>query len=127
MADLRNFTDWDPSIERVEQLAGEGGGPDAEFEVVVSAGVGSTTLRYRTSVHEPPGVVLLEARTRALTSIDRITIVAEGDGCRVTYDAQLVLNGARRLLDPGLRLLFRRIGDRAAAGLERALDGARAG
>jgi hypothetical protein len=125
MADLRNFSDWDPSIERVEQVVGAGGGPDAEFEVVVSSGVGSTTLRYRTSLYDPPGAVLLEARTRALASIDRITIVGDGDGCVVTYDARLELNGARRLLDPLLRVLFRRIGDRAAVGLERALDGAR--
>jgi hypothetical protein len=90
-----------------------------------TAGVGSTTLRYRTTLHQPPHSVLLEARTRALTSIDRITIVGDGDGCVVTYDARLVLNGARRLFDPLLGLMFRRIGDRAAVGLERALDGAR--
>ena len=70
--------------------------------------------------------VQIEARTRALTSIDRITIADDGEGCLVTYDARLDLNGTRRVLDPLLRLVFGRIGDRAAAGLESTLDGARA-
>jgi len=41
----------------------------------------------------------------------------------VTYDAELTLNGLLGLADPLLGLSFKRIGDRAAAGLIRALDG----
>ncbi len=41
----------------------------------------------------------------------------------VTYDAELKLNGLLGLADPLLGLSFNRIGDRAATGLVRALDG----
>ena len=60
-----------------------------------------------------------------LTSLDTITVVGDGSGSVVTYDAELTLNGPLRLADPLLGLSFKRIGDRAAAGLIRALDGER--
>ncbi|CAB4659805.1 unannotated protein [freshwater metagenome] len=43
----------------------------------------------------------------------------------MTYDAELKLNGPLGLADPILRLTFGRIGDRAAAGLIRVLEGER--
>jgi len=41
----------------------------------------------------------------------------------VTYDAILTLRGPLGLFDPLLRLAFGRIGDRAAAGMRKALRG----
>lgn len=119
MADLRNFADWDPGVKKVVQVVGEGGGPDAEFDVTVTG----TTLRYRTEVHHPTTELLVVARSRTLTSTDRVTIHAEDGSTIVTYDADLRLHGVLRIGDPALRLVFNRIGDRAAAGLRRVLDG----
>ena len=48
-----------------------------------------------------------------------------GAGSTVTYDAELTLNGLLGLADPLLGLSFKMIGDRAAQGLVRALDGER--
>ncbi len=43
MSDLRNFEDWDPGVQRATQIVGDGGGPDAAFDVVVDApGTGLT-------------------------------------------------------------------------------------
>ena len=44
-------------------------------------------------------------------------------GCLVTYVADLSLKGVLRIGDPLLGLAFRRIGDRAAAGLRSVLEG----
>jgi hypothetical protein len=60
-----------------------------------------------------------------LTSLDVITVRSHGDGSAVTYDAELKLNGVLGLADPLLRSSFRKIGDRAADGLIRVLDGER--
>lgn len=127
MADLRNFERWDPGVTKVVQVSGEGGGPDATFDVDVKSVGGTTTLRYVTVRHEAPRTVQVEARSKLLTSIDRIDVVADGDDSLVTYDAELRLNGPLALFDPVMRLVFGRIGDRAAAGLERALSGERVG
>jgi carbon monoxide dehydrogenase subunit G len=125
MADLRNFAAWDPGVTRVVQVEGDGGGPRAAFDVTVKAVGGDTTLRYVTERYESPTTVLVEARSKFLTSIDRIDVAPDGDGSKVTYDAELRLNGPLRLFDPLLAVAFGRIGDRAAAGLERALQGER--
>lgn len=125
LADLRNFAEWDPGVRRVEQVRGDGAGADAVFDVTV-AGVGplpDQTLRYRTVAYAPPREILVLAESTVLTSEDRITVAPEGDGAVVTYDADLRLNGPLRLGDPLLRLVFGRIGDRAAAGLREAVDG----
>ena len=122
MADLRNFAEWDPGVRRVEQVDGDGPGEDSTFDVTV-AGIGrDLVLRYRTVEFTPATEVLVVARTSWLTSEDRITVVPEEDGgSSVTYDADLRLSGVLRPAGLGLRLVFGRIGDRAAGGLRRVL------
>ena len=37
MADLSNFAEWDPGVQGVQQVEGEGAGPHTAFDVAVSA------------------------------------------------------------------------------------------
>ena len=123
MADLRNFAEWDPGVSKVVQVEGDGGGPDAVFDVTVRTGRRDLVLRYRTKEFEPTGNILVVAETSRMVSTDRVS-VREQDGVRiVTYDADLRLKGLARFADPVLGLMFRRIGDRAGTGLSRVLDG----
>lgn len=121
MADLRNFAEWDPGVKAVEQVEGSGGGADSVFDVTVAGPVLDLTLRYETEEYDAPRNLLVVARSLVFTSIDRITVESDGTGSVVTYDADLRLNGPLRIGDLGLRLVFDRIGDRAAAGLRRVL------
>ena len=121
MADLRNFAKWDPGVKAVRQVKGSGGGPDGVFDVTVAAVPRDLTLRYVTEEYDAPRKLLVVARSAVFTSIDRITVKPDGTGSIVTYDADLRLNGVLRVGDLGLRLMFGYIGDRAAAGLRRAL------
>ena len=82
-------------------------------------------LRYRTVEYEPSVRVVVRAANSWLTSLDTITVEADGTGSTVTYDAELTLNGPLGVADPLLRRTFGRIADRAANGLIAALDGAR--
>ncbi len=123
MADLRNFEQWDPGVRKVTQITGDGGGTDADFDVVIDAPRGGLTLRYHTPIHEPPNRVVVKARSKLFTSIDTITVEADDQGSIVTYDATLSLNGALGIFDLVLRPVFGRIGDRANIGLLKALDG----
>ena len=121
MADLGNFVEWDPGVKAVRQVEGSGGGPDAVFDVTVVAPGPDLTLRYVTEEYDAPHNLLVVARSIVFTSIDRITVEPDGTGSIVTYDADLRLNGVLRVGDLGLRLVFGQIGNRAAAGLRRAL------
>lgn len=121
MSDLSNFSEWDPGVSRAVQVKGAGPGPDAEYELDASG----STLRYVTEQFEPPGKMVATATNRVITSIDTITVEANGDGSVVTYDAELVLKGPLKIGDPILKLVFNRIGSKAADGLVTQLDGTR--
>lgn len=121
MADLRNFAEWDPGVKAVKQVEGSGGGPDTVFDVTVASPGRDLILRYVTKEYDAPRNLLVVARSFVFTSIDRITVEPDGTGSVVTYDADLRLNGVLRVGDLGLRLMFGRIGDRAATGLRRVL------
>ena len=123
LADLRNFAEWDPGVKAVTQVEGSGGGMDAVFDVTGDGPGPDLTLRYRTEEYDAPRNLLVVARSLIFTSIDRVTVEPDGTGSVVTYDADLRLNGILGIGDLGLRLMFGRIGDRAAAGLRRALGG----
>ncbi|AKL73551.1 Polyketide cyclase / dehydrase and lipid transport [Actinobacteria bacterium IMCC26256] len=123
MANLSNFAEWDPGVTRVKQSEGEGPGLNAVYDVTVK-GL-PAPLRYRTTQFDSPNSIVARAETLILTSLDTITVEADGTGSIVTYDAELTLKGPLGLADPILRLTFGRIGDRAAAGLIRVLDGER--
>jgi len=119
MADLRHLADWDPSIESSAQVEGDGPGPGAEYDVSVQAAGGVRTMRYRVEEFEPAERRLLAvSETPVLTSYDRISVEAVGEGgVAVTYDADLVMTGPAKLADPVVALGFRKMGDEAAAGL----------
>jgi hypothetical protein len=119
MADLRHLADWDPSITASEQVAGDGPGPGAEYDVTVHAAGGDRTMRYRIEEWHPAERRLLAvSETPVLTSYDRISVEAVEEGvAAVTYDADLVMKGPAKLADPLVGVGFDRMGDTAAAGL----------
>lgn len=119
MADLRNFEQWDPGIESSTQVVGDGPGVGAEYDIEMSM----MTLRYVTTEYDAPARVKVEAHSRLLSSFDTITVKARGSGSDVRYEAEIRLGGPLRLLDPLFNLVFQRIGDKASAGMARALDG----
>jgi carbon monoxide dehydrogenase subunit G len=126
MADLTNFAEWDPGVDRVEQVEGDGAGPGAAFDVEVKVPGGNMTLRYDTVAFDDASTTMTALAQNAwLTSEDTITVEADGNGSIVTYDAELKLKGLLGLSDPLLRLTFNQIGDRAAAGLVETLAGER--
>lgn len=125
MADLSNFAEWDPGVESARQVEGSGPGPGTAFDVAVRTAGRTMVLRYEVTAFEPPTKVVARAESTTLVSLDTITVEGDGEGAVVTYEAALDLKGALRLFDPVLGVAFKRIGDRAAAGLVSALDGTR--
>jgi hypothetical protein len=120
MSDVTRFVEWDPGVKRAVRVVGDATGVGTAYDLTVQAG-GTTVMRYEVVEYEPPQRILLVARTLFVTSLDEVRVAPSGSGAIVTYDAKLTLNGPLGLLDPLLRLAFRPIGDRAAAGLRREL------
>jgi len=121
MSDLRNFAEWDPGVGSAEQVKGDGPGLSTAYDLDASGSM----LRYVVEEYEPPAKVVATASNRFITSVDLITVEPDGAGSIVTYDADLTLNGLLKLGDPLLGVAFKRIGDKAAAGLVEKLQGVR--
>ncbi len=126
MADVERFSEWDPGVIRAARIPGSGPGVGTAYDLTVKAG-STSVMRYAVTEIDAPRRVVLVARTLWLTSVDEIRVEAAPGGSTVVYDATLTLNGPLRLFDPVLGLAFRRIGDRAAAGLRRFLGRAASG
>jgi carbon monoxide dehydrogenase subunit G len=123
LADFANAREWDPGVVEGENLTGQPLGPDSRFRLVSRFLGRRVPLEYRISTFEPPRRVVFQADQAAVCSTDEIRVVSVGAGTSVTYDADLRLKGPLgRLMDPLLGLAFRRIGDRATAGLRNALN-----
>jgi carbon monoxide dehydrogenase subunit G len=123
MSDLRNFVDWDPGVVRSVQVEGDGPGPDAVYDVTVKNAGREMTLRYRVTEWDPPHRMKTIAKGGVFTDISIVEVSTDGDETVAVYDATLKMPFPLSLGDRLLRPIFNRIGDKAAAGLERALGG----
>lgn len=122
LADFSSVAEWDPTAVRARML-GDRPGLGTEFEVVVRFAGRELPFTYRTTEFERPRRIVLRAESSAIVSEDTITVRALADGgSEVTYDADLRPKGLMRLADPILALLFKRLGDNAAAGLREKLS-----
>ena len=116
LADFSSVAEWDPSAVRARMLA-DAPGPGTEFEVVVRF-VGREPPRVSHGHLRAPASARPRAETSTVVSEDTITVrPAPDEGSVLTYEAELRPKGPMRLADPVLGLLFRRLGDNAAAGL----------
>ena len=123
LARFSNAREWDPGIVEAVDLTGDPVGPGSRFRLVSRFLGRRVPLEYRVTDYERPTRVVLAADEASIRSTDAISVVAADQGSRVTYEADLRLKVPfGSLMDPLLALAFRRIGDRAAAGLRKALS-----
>jgi len=123
LADFTNAREWDPGVIAGENLTGEPLGPGSRFRLVSRFLGRRIPLEYRIIAFEPPRRVVFQADHAAVCSTDEIRFVTFGDGTSVTYQADLRLKGPLGWpMNPFFALAFRRVGDRAAAGLRNALN-----
>jgi Polyketide cyclase / dehydrase and lipid transport len=121
MADFSNARFWDPSVSQAGHDGDAPVGLGSTFPLVARFAGRDVPLTYAIVEYEPPVRVVLEAR-RGFVSRDTITVEAAGGGCVVGYDAMLVFTGFGRLFDPLMQRVFNRVGAKAKAGLEAALN-----
>ncbi len=110
LKDFGHAEEWDPGTESCTR---EDSGPVAVgsrwHNVSKIAGV-STELTY-TLEPLPDDRVVLVGRNDSATSTDTITVVpADGGGSRVTYEAVIEMQGAAKLADPVMKVVFEKIG-----------------
>jgi hypothetical protein len=122
MADFSNARLWDPTVSQARRTDEGPLGAGSTFELVARFAGRNVPLTYSIVEFEPPLRVALEAR-RGFVSRDTITVDAADDGGSVVhYDALLSFTGMGRLFEPLMQRVFDRVGAKAAAGIEAALN-----
>jgi carbon monoxide dehydrogenase subunit G len=121
LADFSTAAEWDPGTVSSERLDEGPVGEGTQFRLVASFLGRETELTYRIVEYEPPNAVTFRGENSTVVSLDRITFEPFDGGTRLFYDADLKLKGPMRLADPLLGLAFKRVGDKALAGMRRTL------
>ena len=123
LAEFSHAAEWDPGVVRGESLDDAPVRAGSRFRLMSRVLGRDVPLEYTVVALDRPRRVVLQADRPALRSTDEIRFLPVDGRTEVTYDADLRLKGPLgRVLDPVLAVVFRRIGDRAAAGLRRALN-----
>jgi hypothetical protein len=126
MADFSNAQEWDPGTVSAKRLDSGEIAKGSRFELVVSFAGREMPYTYEVTEYERPNRVVVEADSDATHLTDTMSVAAaEGRGSILTYDAKLDLKGWRNVLAPVMVILFRRLGEKGRAGLERELNRAR--
>lgn len=120
LKDFGNAEEWDPGTQRCTRVDA---GPIAVGSTWrnVSKVLGrETELDYRLTELRADGVVF-EGRNKTATSVDDITVAAQGESSEITYRARIQFNGLARLADPLMQRVFEGLGDETVAQMTAAL------
>jgi hypothetical protein len=121
LAKFSTTEEWDPGVSEAEMLTPEPVGLGSRFRVVASLAGRKVPLTYEITAFDRPHSVTVRAENGTTVSEDTMTFRLVGDHVSVRYEADLRLKGVAKLFEPVMALLFKGIGDRAAAGLRTAL------
>jgi carbon monoxide dehydrogenase subunit G len=78
-------------------------------------------VSYEVTVYEPPGRVVLVGSNKNFTGIDDIGLAPEGEGTRISWNANFQMKGVARLFQPFLGGVFEKLSVEAMEGLESTL------
>jgi len=121
LSDFSTSAEWDPGVVEAEQLGDAPIAVGSQFRLIADFLHRKTTLTYRVVEYDPPSAVTFRGENSSVVSLDRITFEPSRAGTRITYDADLALKRPFKLADPLLALAFKRVGDRALAGMRKTL------
>ncbi|OZE91760.1 polyketide cyclase [Rhodococcoides fascians] len=106
LRDFSNATAWDPGTESCTQVSDGPVAVGTEWHNVSKLFGVTTELTY-TLVTDEPDHVVLEGKNKTATSVDDITLTAEGPGStRIDYHAHVEFNGAAKVAGPLLKAGF---------------------
>ncbi|TFI44423.1 polyketide cyclase [Rhodococcus sp. 1R11] len=106
LRDFSNATAWDPGTESCTQISDGPVAAGTQWHNVSKLFGVTTELTY-TLVTDEPDHIVLEGKNKTATSVDDITLTAEGpEATRIDYHAHVEFNGAAKVAGPFLKAGF---------------------
>lgn len=106
VGDFRNLLLWDPSCRSARMTQGESLAKGTGFHVVIRFAGRDVPMDYIVTEYSPGHRIVLEGRADKARSVDTLTAEPRANGARLTYRAEITVDGAGRLMDAAMKLLF---------------------
>jgi uncharacterized protein YndB with AHSA1/START domain len=121
LSDFTTTTEWDPATVRTERISGDGG-IGTEYRNVSRFLGREAELTYVVIELDPGHRFALRGENKSLVAHDVMSLSGGAERTTVTYAATFELKGLARFAAPVLAPALKRLVDRGAEGLERALQ-----
>lgn len=125
LSDFTTTNEWDPGTVETTRVSGDGG-VGTRYRNVSSFMGRRTELEYVVREVVPGSRFVLEGNNKTVKAVDTMTFTPAGAGTRVTYNADFRFKGLMKnlavVISPLLVLAFKKLGDDAEAGMQKALD-----
>lgn len=121
LADFSNTAEWDPGVAEAIQTSDGTVGLGSTFDLVTLFRGRRVEVSYEVTVYEPPTRVVLVGRNPNFTGTDDIGVTAEGDGARVSWNAEFQMQGLAKVIQPFLGGVFEKLSQEAMDGLKETL------
>ena len=121
LATFSHAREWDPGVTGAEPLTPGPPEVGSVYRLRVRVAGRDVPFDYRVVAIDRPTRVVLRAEQSGMVSTDTITVESAGTGSQVGYVAVLESRGVLRLAAPLVARSFRKMADRGADGLRRAL------
>jgi carbon monoxide dehydrogenase subunit G len=121
MADFSHSAEWDPGVAAATRVGDAEVGRGTAFDLTVLVAGRRLPMRYQITDYAP-GRVTFSSRSRAMESVDTVTVANRAGTTEVVYDARINFRGLLRVADPLLALGFRGVAQRAVRGLQARLS-----
>jgi hypothetical protein len=122
ISDFSNTQQWDPGVAKAVRHGSVPVKLGDTFDLDIKVGKKITPMTYEIVELSAPDRIVLHSETKQLVSHDTVTVRTTPAGTVLDYTAELDLKGPLKYLDPLLGMFFKRIGDKAVAGLRHQLN-----
>lgn len=121
LANFENTAEWDPGVAEATKADNGSARLGSTYDLVALFRGRRVPVRYETTVYERPTRVVLVGRNSRFTGTDDIGIAPDGNGTRVTWNADFQMRGVAKLLQPFMTGIFEKLSVEAMDGLEATL------
>jgi carbon monoxide dehydrogenase subunit G len=121
LSDFTNTNEWDPGTVETVRVSGDGG-VGTTYRNTSSFAGRKTRLTYVVEQLDPGKVFALRGENGTVVAHDTMSFARTATGTRVTYRAVFDFKGVVKYLAPLMAPLFKRLGDEARKGMQKALE-----
>ena len=121
LSDFTTTVQWDPGSVTTVRLYGDGGIGTTYRNTTKVLGK-ETQLTYVVAEFADRELIRLRGENETVTSMDAMRFRRVGSGTEVSYRAEIEFNGLSRLIAPLLKPTLERLGNKAEAGMRKALN-----